>query len=113
MSFDKPLPVQVFGEEPMYVAIRLDAIDIRSPLTGMGLSTIASFPGRWTWVRQEEVVAKVMGCSGDGSVPDDAARVKELEAALKTQRDLGLYAAEVLAQLERTMRAGVIIPNVP
>lgn len=59
MSFDKPLPPVVFGEEPKYVAIRLDTPDIRGSLASSGLHAMANYPSQWTYLTVTEALAKL------------------------------------------------------
>lgn len=59
MSFDKPLPPVVFGEEPKYVAIRLDTPDIRGSLASSGLHAMANYPSQWTYLTITEALAKL------------------------------------------------------
>lgn len=104
MSFDKPLPPQIFGEEPNYVALRLDQPDLRAPLSSQGLAAVAAFPGKWTWMTTAEVVAKSMS---DGGGVDYNAKIKELVAQVMSQRAMGLYVADSLSHLAQELRSGV------
>lgn len=70
MSFDKPLPPAVFGEEPQYVAIRKDIADIRSPMTPVALAQIhQTFPGDWTYITIAEAIERINAKPQDPKPP--------------------------------------------
>lgn len=100
MSFDKPLPPVVFGEEPKYVAIRLDTPDIRASLASSGLHAMANYPSQWTYLTITEALAKLSAqpqdvAKGVGNVQELEKRVKLLENAV----DLASGTARNLAEL--------------
>lgn len=70
MSFDKPLPPAVFGEEPQYVAIRTDVADIRAPMTSSGLQKIHDdFLETWTYLTVAEVMERINAKPQDPKPP--------------------------------------------
>lgn len=74
MSLTPTPPPYVFGDEPKYVAIRLDPPEIRSPLSSSGLHTIANWPGEWIWMMISDAAGKLTAqptepASGGSNVP--------------------------------------------
>ena len=96
MSFDKPLPPAVFGEEPQYVAIRKDVADIRSPMSSTGLAQIhQTFPGDWTYITIAEAIERI---NRDGvtitPTPTPAQQLADVQAkldALRTAVNTAVY----------------------
>lgn len=84
MSFNKPLPPQVFGEEPKYIAIRLDQPDLRGPVASTGLHTISSFPGSWTWMTVTEAVPRILREIEPSKEAEEIARLKVETAHLRS-----------------------------
>lgn len=109
MSFDKPLPVQVFGEEPRYTAIRIDVPDIRAPLSSMGLASIEHFPGRWTWMPTADVVAKAVSVAPPAS--DGSVELASLRAVIRDQRASADYFAGAVEQLAAELRTKFSLPK--
>lgn len=91
MSFDKPLPPAVFGEEPQYVAIRKDIADIRSPMTPVALAQIhQTFPGDWTYITIAEVMERINAkpVPPPPTVPSgDADKLRRLQLAASAYAD--------------------------
>lgn len=56
---DKPLPPQVFGEEPQYVAIRLDQPGMQAPLASAGLAMLHGLPSLWTYLPIDEAIERI------------------------------------------------------
>ncbi len=70
MSFDKPLPPDVFGEEPNYIAVRLDIPTARAPLTGLAMHTIdRDYPGTWTYITTQELLMLINAPKQKPDVP--------------------------------------------
>lgn len=114
MSFDKPLPPDVFGEEPNYIAVRLDIPTARAPLTGLALHTIdRDYPGEWTYITIQELIALLNAPPPKPEEPappppdtppaEDERRKAEAEAA-RIAAEASRAAAEAAAK-ERTLEA--------
>lgn len=99
MSFDKPLPPAVFGEEPEYVAIRKDIADIRSPVTPVALAQIhQTFPGDWTYITIAEAIERI---NRDGvtitPTPTPAQQLAEVKAKLTALRCAVAFAVDQIS----------------
>lgn len=84
---DKPLPPQVFGEEPKYVAIRLDQPGMQAPLASAGLAMLHGLPSLWTYLPIDEAIERI---NRDGvtitPTPTPAQQLAEVKAKLTALR---------------------------
>ncbi|MBS0229477.1 MAG: hypothetical protein JSS23_12405 [Proteobacteria bacterium] len=106
MSFNKPLPPEVFGEDPNYIAIRLDVPTARAPLTGMALHKIdQGFPGTWTYIATHELIAMLNAPQPKPDVP--APVTPQADGETSPINDL----AAALLRLAKAIEAGELRPK--
>ena len=92
---DKPLPPSVFGEEPKYVAIRLDQPGMQAPLASAGLAMLHGLPSLWTYLPIAEAIERI---NRDGvtitPTPTPAQQLADVQAkldALRTAVNTAVY----------------------
>lgn len=87
---DKPLPPQVFGEEPQYVAIRLDQPGMQAPLASAGLAMLHGLPSLWTYLPIAEAIERINAkpVPPPPTVPSgDADKLRRLQLAASAYAD--------------------------